>query len=221
MDNFSFKDLLVVTPQSYDPNIDPLGLNAYRARKRRLGVLGESVEVPTKEFLVHLKKLTETNNASYIVALQEDSSKKIIVSLGDSEPFGVSISESVCVVPREFILSEALTMQQRMKRRMLMRRLAPRIARARKIAMRKRAPLDVLKRRAIKAARSKIAKKMLGGRDKSTVSPAEKTRIEKILAKRGPQIQRMATKLLPIIRKRQADRFAKKKTPQANTSTNS
>lgn len=107
-------------------------------------------------------------------------------------------------------LDEALTIQQRMKRKMLMRRIAPRIARARKLAMRRRAGTDVLKRRAKALARRTLAKKFLGGRSKSEVGYAEKIRIEKLLAKRQSTIDRLAVKLLPVVRKKQAERFAAK-----------
>jgi len=108
-------------------------------------------------------------------------------------------------------LDEVSTVQQRMRRKILMRRLAPRIARARKRAMRRRAGTDVLKRRAKALARKTMAKKLLGGRNKADVSNAEKARIEKILAKRKAGIERLATRLLTKVRKTQAMRFAKKK----------
>jgi hypothetical protein len=107
-------------------------------------------------------------------------------------------------------LDEVLTLQQRTKRKILMRRLAPRIARARKIAMRRRAGIDVLQRRAKALARRTIAKKLLGGKNKSDVSPSERARIEKIMAKRKTGIERLAKRLLPKVRKQQAMRFAAK-----------
>jgi hypothetical protein len=115
-------------------------------------------------------------------------------------------------------LEEAMTLQQRMRRKILMRRLAPRIARARKIAMRRRAGTDVLKRRAKALARRTMAKKFLGGRNKSDVSPAERARVEKLLAKRKGGIEKLTARLLPKVRKAQALRFAKK-TPAPAKST--
>jgi hypothetical protein len=118
-------------------------------------------------------------------------------------------------------LNEALTLQQRMKRKIIMRRLAPRLARARKIAMRKRGGTDVIKRRATSLARRTMAKKLLGGRNKGDVSPSERARVEKILAKRKTAVGRLATKLMPIVRKKQAARFAvKKPAPHKPTPTN-
>lgn len=108
-------------------------------------------------------------------------------------------------------IDEVLTPSQRIKRKLIMRRLAPRLARARKLALRRRGGNDVLKRRAKALARRNLAKKLLGGRNKANVSPSEKARVEKILAKRGKAIERAAVKLLPIVRKAQAGRFNKRK----------
>jgi hypothetical protein len=109
-------------------------------------------------------------------------------------------------------LDEVLTLQQRMRRKIIMRRLAPRLARARKIAMRRRGGNDVLKRRAKSLARKTMARKLLGGRNKADVSPSERARVEKILAKRKAGIERLATRLVPVVRKKQSMRFAAKKT---------
>lgn len=114
----------------------------------------------------------------------------------------------------EYQIDEVLTLQQRMRRKILMRRLAPRLARARKISMRRRAGTDVLKRRAKVMARKAIAKKLLGGKNKADLAPGERARIEKILAKRKKAIDRLAVRFLPIARKKQAMRFAAKTTPK-------
>ena len=105
------------------------------------------------------------------------------------------------------ILDEQLTPQQRIKRKQIMRRLAPKLARARKVALRTHGGNDVLKRRAIALARSSMAKKLLGGRSKADVSSGEKARVEKILASRKKSIERLSVKLLPIVRKKQQARF--------------
>lgn len=110
----------------------------------------------------------------------------------------------------EIEINEVLTLQQRMKRKLLMRRLAPRIARARKIAMRRKAGLDVLKRRAKALAKRTMVKKLLSGRNKGDVTPSERARVEKLLAKRKKAIERLAMKLLPTVKKKQAQRFASK-----------
>jgi hypothetical protein len=132
----------------------------------------------------------------------------------DSDPLGLLAYQRHKrrrgVIGEETLIDEALTPQQRIHRKQIMRRLAPRLARARKIAMRKRGGNDVLMRRAKNLARKTIASKLLGGRNKADVSSGEKARVEKILATRKKGIDRLATKLLSVVRKKQNDRFAHK-----------
>ena len=56
--------------------------------------------------------------------------------------------------------NEALTVQQRRKRSVLMKRLAPKIALKRKIAMKKKANPEKLKSRADKAAKNLLRSKL-------------------------------------------------------------
>ena len=62
-------------------------------------------------------------------------------------------------------MEEALTLQQRIKRSRIMKVKSKMIARKRKIAMRKRAGVDKIKKRANKAARKIIQDKILKDRD--------------------------------------------------------
>ena len=85
------------------------------------------------------------------------------------------------------------------------------IARKRKIAMRKRAGVDKIKKRANKAARKIIQDKILKDRDKSELSYTSRDRLEKIVDKKQPLIKRIAKKLLPSIRKKETERLQKRK----------
>lgn len=107
-------------------------------------------------------------------------------------------------------LDEALTPQQRMRRKMVMKRIAPRLQRARALAMKRRGGNDVLKRRARNLARTMMARKLLGGRNKADVSVGERARIEKILATRQKGIERLASRLVTVVRQKQAKRFVNK-----------
>lgn len=105
-------------------------------------------------------------------------------------------------------LDEALTMLQRMKRRAIMRKNKAKILMGRRRAMRKRASTNVLQKRALRAARNLLAKKLLR-KPKSEASYSEKVRVEKILAKRKNAIIRIARKLLPLIRKKEMMKFSR------------
>jgi hypothetical protein len=108
------------------------------------------------------------------------------------------------------VVAEELTLQQRLKRRQIMKRLKSRIKIGRIKASRRRASFAVLKARANRAARALIAKRLLGGKNKSEVSFAARSRVEKALASRKNLIQAMASKLLPQIRARETKRFSQK-----------
>lgn len=95
---------------------------------------------------------------------------------------------------------EALTMQQRRARSRQMKKYQARLKVGRKKAAAKVANLAVLKRRAQKAARAAIAKKITKGIAKGDLTPARKQEIEKRLDKMQPRINRVAKKLLPKLR---------------------
>jgi len=104
---------------------------------------------------------------------------------------------------------QPLTIAQRQKKARQMKRLAPRLARFRKIKAKRKADKDTLMKRAQKAARNVVRKKVAGdrGANYSALSPSEKVTIDKLVAKKSAIIQRMAKKLLPKIRKAEMERL--------------
>ena len=101
----------------------------------------------------------------------------------------------------EFV--EAMTLQQRQKAKMRMKKLAPRIKIAKAKAAKKVASMDVLKKRARLAARNKIVKKLTKDIPKAELSYARRAEIEKKVAKKAGAIEKIAKKLLPQIRKKE------------------
>ena len=102
-----------------------------------------------------------------------------------------------------------LTIAQRQKKARQMKRLAPKLARFRKMKAKRKADKDVLLKRAQKAARNVIRKKVAGDRGKnySALSASEKITIDKLVAKKSAIIQRLAKKLLPQVRKSEMERL--------------
>ena len=102
-----------------------------------------------------------------------------------------------------------LTLQQRQKKRLQMRRLAPIIARKRKIALRKKANRGQLEKRARKAAIMIIKKKVAGARgaDYKNLKPSEKIGVDRLAAKKMGMVSKIARKLLPKIHKKENERF--------------
>ena len=105
-------------------------------------------------------------------------------------------------------IDEALTLQQRMKRSRLMKRLKTKIKIGRQRAMRKMANKKTLEKRAMRQARNDIAKKLTRGIPKRELTFARKQEIEKRLEKPALQqrIKRIAKRLFKDVRKKEVQR---------------
>lgn len=114
----------------------------------------------------------------------------------------------------EEVAQEALTVQQRMAKSRQMKKLAPKIAIGRKRAARKMANMDTIKKRARKAARNIILKKLTKDIPKDELSMSRRQDIEKRLDKMKPKIDKLAQKMLPKVRKKELER--KKGGPSAD-----
>ena len=99
--------------------------------------------------------------------------------------------------------NEALTVQQRRKRAVLMKRLAPKIALKRKIAMKRKANPEKLKSRSDKAAKNLLRSKLAKTAPYSQLSFAQKAMIDKKLDKKKALISKISKKLLPSIKQKE------------------
>ena len=119
----------------------------------------------------------------------------------DAVRSGMNISEET--------INEALNNQQRRKRAILMKKLAPKIKRGRERSARKKAPLAKLKDRAHKKAKSTMKDKLAKGKGYSELGFAQRQAIDNRLKKMGPaKIGVLARKLLPSVKQTEKDRFA-------------
>lgn len=109
-------------------------------------------------------------------------------------------------IGEEAEIDEALTLAQRRKKSRQMKRLAPIIKRARDRAMKRTANREVILKRAEKAARKAVLKKITKGMDKSELSFARRQELEKRLDKMSPAIKRLSKKLIPKITKLDRER---------------
>ena len=105
-----------------------------------------------------------------------------------------------------------LSLQQRMKKRIIMRRLAPIIARKRKIKLRRRANRGQLMKRSRRAAILLLKKRFAGNKGKNyrALSPSEKIGIDRLVQKKLPMVDRIAKRLLPKMLKKETERMRKK-----------
>ena len=118
-------------------------------------------------------------------------------------------------------IDETLSMAQRMQVGRRMKRLAPKIARAKKIKQRRMADRDALTKRSVKAARNILTKKLMGGLGKSQLNIAQKIAVSKKLEKKSAIIKRLSKKLFPKVMKAEKERLkafkSKGSTPEVKT----
>ncbi len=107
---------------------------------------------------------------------------------------------------KEYLSEKPLTPQQRIARGRIMKRLAPKIAMKRKIAMKKKADPERLKTRAMKQARDAVRAKFVKGKSYQELSYSEKIQLDKKVEKKQALIKKIAKKLLPKIKKAEAER---------------
>ena len=102
-----------------------------------------------------------------------------------------------------------LTIQQRLKRSRMLKRIQPKIHRKREVAMKRLADAPHLLRRARKAAINFLRKKYAGsqGQHYSTLPAAAKITVDRIISTKMGMIDRIATRLLPRIKKAEQERF--------------
>ncbi len=102
--------------------------------------------------------------------------------------------------------NEALSHAQRIKASIRMKKMKNRIKIGRERAARRTPTMDVVKKRATRAARIKVMKKMTKGMTKDEMSFSRRADIEKRMSKKTALIQRLAKKMIPVIRKKDRDR---------------
>ena len=107
-------------------------------------------------------------------------------------------------------MNEAWTLERKRKQGQMMKRKAKVISRARKRKLKRHADPQALKKRAQKAAREIIFKKMAAGKTKGELASRQAIiSIEKKLDKHTAKINKLAVKILPKIKKAEADRIKK------------
>ena len=98
-------------------------------------------------------------------------------------------------------ISEVLSFQGRRKKSIALRRRKQQIQRQRKIALKRPASLERLKRRGRKSARDVLTKRYYGGKTRRDMSISQKQRVEKRLDKAKRVTGIISKRLLPSKRK--------------------
>ena len=113
-------------------------------------------------------------------------------------------------------LVEALDIQQRLKKAIMMRSKARMIALKRAIALKHHATPEKLHSRARKLAIRMLKNKYSGGKNFSDLTYSERERIEKIISTKKRAIDLLTTKMMPIVRKIEQERFSNQSTSEFN-----
>ena len=122
-----------------------------------------------------------------------------------------SVDESFAEFIEEEFVFEAMNLQQRIKRRLIMRRIRPKLKRAKRLFKTRRVPEKNIQQRsrkkAIRAVRKRVAGKM--GQNYQKLSAAAKMFVDKRVKSRQNIVNRLAKKAMPTTRKSELYRLTK------------
>jgi nicotinic acid mononucleotide adenylyltransferase len=122
---------------------------------------------------------------------------------------GMSIKEDIEI-------NEVLNIQQRLKRKMIMRRIRAKLKRGARIARKRMAKPEKLKVRAARKARQALRVRLAGklGANYAKLSSSAKMQIDKKLVKRKSMIAKLAKRMLPKVRKAEMQRLKLARAPK-------
>jgi len=108
----------------------------------------------------------------------------------------------------EQYLDEKISVQARLGKRQAFSRMRGKRNAARGMKLRRASSMEILKKRAVVAARRAVYQRILRGRDKSTLSAAEKDRVEQQVGRMKYIQSALATRMLPKMRSIEQKRLA-------------
>jgi hypothetical protein len=200
-DHYNFKSITVHSAGQRDP--DSEGTSGISGTKMRAHAragdhnsfkagLPKSLHGDHKKIMSHIKE--EIENAELLEQFTDEVMDQLI-----AEDYAVE----------EMINERVMTLLQRRKAALKMRRLRFRIARARKLKKKRMATTDMLTRRARRQARSFIRKRIAGkqGGDYANLSPSQKIQIDKRVEKKAAFITKLAKRLLPKVKQAELARL--------------
>ncbi len=206
--DFKFKTVDVVSSGDRDPDAE--GVTGMSASKLR----DLAVKDKYTEFKMGLPNLREPKMQQIFkdvrkgMNLEELEQEMDLITEEELEIFVSTLSDDE--LDAEYIEERApLTIMQRIKRGRMMRRLAPRFKRLRKIKKFRVAPLQRLKFRAKQAAKKLFRKRLAGkkGENYAKLPASQKIAIDKMISKRSGMIDKFAKRMLPQVRKKEMARI--------------
>ena len=185
--DFKFDSIQVVSAGERDPDAD--GVSGMSASKMRAAVASGN----RKAFKSGLPKKLASVSDTIFDNLEKKMNEEVVT---DIDILSDEVESNL----------EALDRTQRRKRSVLMKKLAPKIARAKKKAAKKTASSDKLKDRAKKQALGAVKKVVAGKKDYDSLSIDAKMKVDDKAKKKTALINRIAKKLLPKLKAKEKER---------------
>ena len=138
----------------------------------------------------------------------------IINAYDDSELAIIDEETGEEILDKETIINEVLSRSERMRARVRFAKTKSKRERGAKIALKRTSSTVVINKRARRLAINLMKKRLLRGRNASSLSVGEKERIEATIAKRKPILNRLAMKLSPRVRQIEKARLSHHKFTQ-------
>jgi hypothetical protein len=139
--------------------------------------------------------------------IQEEVTEEEIDALIES----LEWEDVIHLFDEEDMVIEDISAKERIKKGQRLKSRKVLMALARKVKLKRSAPLSTLTKRTKTDARRMILKKMLKGRSKKNLSASEKNSIEARTSKTMAMMNNLPAKMLPKIRQLQRDRLVKGK----------
>jgi hypothetical protein len=227
----------VATAKPFDPFFEEEEL-AERAKLRRKFINGQwivdttntvdetydqTIEVATPQTAIETSEEDDVDDKEIEAMIGNLSDEEIMDEYGEDE-LGLVDDETGEEIPKsdeedaldEQAIMEVLSRTERMKAKFRIRRTAAKRERATKIALKRYSNTATINKRARRLAIKLMKQRMLRGRDPSKLSVGEKERIERALEQRKAVIGRIATRLVPRVRKVEKARMSHSKYTQGS-----
>lgn len=202
-DHFNFKSIKVVSAGQRDP--DSEGTTGISGTKMR-GFAKAGDHTSFKNGLPKALQGQHKEIMSHIREYYED--QEILDSLTEQE-IDILLEQDFLV--EEIVNERVLSLMQRRKAALKMRRLKFKIQRIKKMKKKRMATTDMLTRRARRSARSFIRKRIAGkkGEKYADLSPSEKIQIDKRVQQKQALIDKIAKRLMPKVKQQELIRLRK------------
>jgi hypothetical protein len=183
----------------------------------------QTIEVATPQTAIETSEEDDVDDKEIEAMIGNLSDEEIMDEYGEDE-LGLVDDETGEEIPKsdeedaldEQAIMEVLSRIERMKAKFRIRRTAAKRERATKIALKRYSNTATINKRARRLAIKLMKQRLLRGRDVSKLSVGEKERIERALEQRKAVIGRIATRLVPRVRKVEKARMSHSKYTQGS-----